>query len=153
MWFVDFEIRELRRHELPGLLRLYQDLHPNDEAPLTDDAVEGVWSGLCDRDDFFFIGVLAGEELVATCSLAIIPNLTRGCRPYGVIENVVTLEAYRRRGLGRAVLRHALEVAWKRDCYKVMLLTSRLNEETFRFYESGGFDRHAKQAFVARPRA
>ena len=32
-----------------------------------------------------------------------------------------------------------------------MLLTGSKNEETYRFYESAGFDRHAKQAFLARP--
>lgn len=35
--------------------------------------------------------------------------------------------------------------------YKVMLLTGRKDEGTFKFYESAGFDRHTKQAFVARP--
>jgi len=33
-----------------------------------------------------------------------------------------------------------------------MLLTGRKNEETYRFYKSVGFDRHAKQAFLAKPR-
>jgi len=36
-------------------------------------------------------------------------------------------------------------------CYKVMLLTGRKGEGTLRFYERAGFDRHGKQAFVARP--
>ena len=39
------------------------------------------------------------------------------------------------------------------NCYKVMLLTGRKDESTFRFYESAGFDRNAKQAFVATPDA
>jgi hypothetical protein len=32
-----------------------------------------------------------------------------------------------------------------------MLLTGRKNEGTYQFYESVGFDRHAKQAFLAKP--
>lgn len=46
------------------------------------------------------------------------------------------------------MLKHALTYAWSRNCYKVMLLTGRKNEATYRFYESAGFDRHAKQAFT-----
>jgi hypothetical protein len=47
----------------------------------------------------------------------------------------------------------ALKHAWDRNCYKVMLLTGRKNEGIYRFYESAGFDRHAKQAFLAKPGA
>ncbi|MBI5604401.1 MAG: GNAT family N-acetyltransferase [Deltaproteobacteria bacterium] len=74
-----------------------------------------------------------------------------GGRPYGLIENVVTHKNYRRRGHGKAVLHHALNYAWSKGCYKVMLLTGRKDESTYRFYESAGFDQNAKQAFLAKP--
>ena len=45
----------------------------------------------------------------------------------------------------------ALEEAWAAHCYKVMLLTGRKDEATFRFYESVGFDRNGKQGFIAKP--
>jgi GNAT superfamily N-acetyltransferase len=80
----------------------------------------------------------------------IIPNLTRGVRPYGLIENVVTHPGHRRTGLGRAVLSAALETAWGADCYKVMLATGFRREETLRFYEKAGFEREGKTFFEAR---
>ena len=89
--------------------------------------------------------------MVASCTLTVIPNLTRACRPYGVIENVVTHAAHRNQGWGRALLQHALAHAWRERCYKVMLMTGRKDENTLRFYEQAGFDRHGKQAFVAKP--
>jgi len=51
----------------------------------------------------------------------------------------------------KAVLAHALDDAWRQNCYKVMLLTGRKDEATLRFYEHAGFDPHDKQAFVAKP--
>ena len=42
-------------------------------------------------------------------------------------------------------------LAWRERCYKVMLMTGRKDEHTLRFYEQAGFDRHGKQAFVAKP--
>jgi len=83
----------------------------------------------------------------------IIPNLTRGCRPYGLIENVVTDENHRGKGYGKAVVGAALSHAWSAHCYKVMLMTSRQDEGTALFYESAGFDRHEKKAFVIKPPA
>jgi GNAT superfamily N-acetyltransferase len=85
------------------------------------------------------------------CTITVIPNLTRGCRPYGVLENVVTHADHRNRGHGKAILAYALAHAWSQRCYKVMLLTGRKDDATLRFYESAGFDRHDKQAFVAKP--
>jgi GNAT superfamily N-acetyltransferase len=50
--------------------------------------------------------------IVSSATITIVPNVTRGARPYALIENVVTRGAHRRRGLGRAVLAAALAAAW-----------------------------------------
>lgn len=92
----------------------------------------------------------AAELLVSSCMLAIVPNLSRGGRSYGVIENVVTHADYRRQGLGRRVLMHALDVAWQADCYKVLLATGSKRETTLRFYEEAGFQRGGKTYFEVR---
>ena len=143
-------IRSLEPSDLGALLQLYQHLHATDAPSPQAAVVESVWKELLSSPRHRCLGAFVGEELVASCMLAIIPNLTRGCRPYGIIENVVTQANHRRLGHGKAVLSAALREAWAAGCYKVMLLTGRKDEGTFRFYESVGFDRHAKQAFVAK---
>jgi GNAT superfamily N-acetyltransferase len=87
---------------------------------------------------------------VSSCTLAIVPNLSRGGRSYGVIENVVTHADYRQQGLGRRVLTYALAVAWQADCYKVHLATGSKRESTLRFYEGAGFRRDGKTYFEMR---
>jgi GNAT superfamily N-acetyltransferase len=86
----------------------------------------------------------------STCALTIVPNLTRSARSYGLIENVVTHPDYRKRGIGTQVLKHALAIAWRQKCYKVMLMTGSKQESTMRFYEGAGFVRGEKIGFVAR---
>jgi GNAT superfamily N-acetyltransferase len=145
------EIREIGASELQALLALYAHLHDADD-PLPDAAtVEAVWQELSSDPRYRYFGVYVERKLVASCNITVIANLTRGCRPYGVIENVVTHADHRQRGHGKAVLAQALAFAWSKGCYKVMLLTGRKDEATFRFYEAAGFDRHGKQAFVAKP--
>lgn len=144
------EIRALRSEDLDGLLGLYAQLNEAD-APLPERAeVEATWAEALGQPRSRYFGGFAQEALVATCLITVVPNLTRGCRPYGLIENVVTDAAQRRRGWGRALLQHALDHAWSQRCYKVMLMTSRKDAATLRFYEQAGFDPQDKRAFVAR---
>jgi GNAT superfamily N-acetyltransferase len=144
-------IRELRTHELTQLLTLYQHLHEHDEPLPPSPGVEAVWAEALANPRIRYFGGWNEDLLVASCTLTVIPNLTRACRPYGVIENVVTHSAHRGQGWGHALLQHALAHAWRERCYKVMLMTGRKDESTLRFYEKAGFDRNGKQAFVAKP--
>jgi GNAT superfamily N-acetyltransferase len=116
-------IRVAQSEDLPMLLALYGHLHETD-APLPP-----------------------APELKAHC-LAIVPNLTRGCRSYALIENVVTHADYRRRGFGTAIVKHAMELAWEAGCYKAMLLTGSRRPETHRFYQQCGLVAN-KTGFVA----
>ena len=144
-------IREIQADELQMLLSLYTHLHERDDPPPSAAVAEAVWSEAFSNPRIKYFGGFVSGLLVTSCTLAVIPNLTRACRPYGVIEDVVTHAAHRGQGWGGAVLAYALTHAWRQDCYKVMLLTGRKDEATLRFYARAGFDRHGKQAFVARP--
>ena len=142
-------IRLATPDDLPGVLALYRHLHPND--PPLNAAIAGpAWAALLSSGLNTPIVADADGLLVSSCTLAIIPNLTREARPYGVIENVVTHPSHRRIGLGHAVLQAALGIAWTACCYKVMLATGSRREATLRFYESAGFKRGSKTCFEVR---
>lgn len=145
----DIIIRPAGHADLAGVLDLYCYLNPDDPTPDPAKA-EAAWSALiaCDLTTVF-VAESAGV-LVSTCTLVIVPNLTRSARPYGLIENMVTHADHRRTGLGRALLAAALDLAWRADCYKVMLATGSGREETLRFYEGAGFKRGGKTFFEAR---
>jgi GNAT superfamily N-acetyltransferase len=57
----------------------------------------------------------------------------------------------RGKGLGRCVLQHALEFAWKEGCYKAMLQTGSKAESTHAFYRACGFRADEKTGYIARP--
>ncbi len=109
-----------------------------------------IWEEIVKNDDMACFLAFRGGEAAAVCSLAVIRNLTRGGRPYAVIENVVTAAAYRRRGLGRLVVEAAVDHAKRRGCYKVMLMSSAERREAHRFYEAIGFNGSSKRAYELR---
>ncbi len=142
-------IRPAVAEDLPGILALYRLLHPDD--PKLDAAVtERVWSSILSSGVTSVIVADAAGLLASSCALAIIPNLSRSARAYGVIENVVTHAEHRRTGLGRRVLQAALDMAWQAECYKVMLATGSQREATLRFYRDAGFSQGGKTYFEAR---
>jgi ribosomal protein S18 acetylase RimI-like enzyme len=147
----DLDVRSIRKDELVQLLDLYGQLHSDDPQLPLDANLAALWDQIVsDPKLLYFVGDLDGT-LVASCSLTLVPNLTRGARPYGLIENVITHVDYRKRGFGTKLLRHALGVAWEHDCYKVMLLTGHKDEAVLRFYERAGFLRGIKTGFIAYP--
>ena len=145
-------IREAHEGELDALLALYKHLNPNDLPLPSREQVEHVWQRMLDSDMIHCFVVEADGQLVATCVLTIIPNLTRGARPYGLVENVVTHAEQRRRGYGKALLKHVLDFAWQAGCYKVMLLSNKDRTQAHSFYQAVGFDKDHKLGFDARPK-
>jgi len=141
------EIRRMGPDDLPGIRTLYRFLHHDDPA-LPDDRAMAVYDEMLAMPGMTVFLLEDSGAPRASCVLNVIPNLTRGARPYGVIENVVTHPDHRCRGHDRAVLQHALDHAWDHGCYKVMLMTGQ--EELRPFYESCGFDGSAKHAMLAR---
>jgi GNAT superfamily N-acetyltransferase len=142
-------VRTIREDELPGLLALYRHLHTDDPELVIDAQIERLWGEICADPQLHYLVAGVDGKIVSTCTLAIIRNLTRGAKPYGLVENVVTHPDFRKRGFGTRVLHAALKIAWEADCYKVMLLTGRKDPATLRFYEQAGFESGVKTGLVA----
>lgn len=94
-----------------SMLDRYQQLSP--QVAVADAAQAlGIWQDLLARPGV--TGLIADHDgqASATCTVVVVPNLTRGGRPYPLIETVVTHSSRRGQGYGR-VLRGgaALEAA------------------------------------------
>ncbi len=129
-------------------MALYQHLIPGDAAPDPARAAEILDQIHRLSGSTIFLARLDGQP-VATCALIVVPNLTRGGSPFGLIENVVTHAAFRQRGFARQVLDAATTAAWAAGCYKVMLMTGSTDPGTLNFYRKAGFAQ-TKTAFQKR---
>ena len=147
----NLKFRTVRPDELSAILVLYQHLHETDIPMPGENVIRSVWDEIIHDPKIQLFVADFEDKLVSSCILTIIPNLTRGARPYGIIENVVTHAEYRRQGISTNLLRHTLQKAWEKDCYKVMLLTGPKQETVLRFYERAGFARGVKTGFIAYP--
>lgn len=140
-------IREIMENDLEGLMKLYMQLHDN---PMPDktQALTELWDTiLYDKNHHIIVDEQNGK-IVSSCVCVIIPNLTHNQQPYAFVENVITDEAYRNKGLATACLNYAKEIALKDKCYKLMLLTGSKKESTLDFYRKAGYNSEDKTAFI-----
>jgi GNAT superfamily N-acetyltransferase len=144
-------VRAIKEGELNELIALYTHLH-TDDLPLPSRSELGkLWHDIFVNPLLHYFVVEYDGSIVSSCTLSIIPNLTRGARPYGVIENVVTHPDLRNKGFAKAALKYALDFAWRSNYYKVMLLSSVYRNGAQGLYESVGFNKDAKVGYVAKP--
>jgi ribosomal protein S18 acetylase RimI-like enzyme len=142
---IEYDI--LTENELASLLELYQQLNADDD--INEITAKSVWENIKNQNIRYFIAK-ENEKVIASCYICIIPNLTRGGKPIGFIENVVTDINYRRQGIGKTVIENAINYAKEQNCYKVLLQCGSNRTNSHRFYESIGFDGNSKKAFEIR---
>lgn len=141
--------RIVRLSDAEGLSYLYSELNADDPVlPLSE--FKEKLEIIVDNPNLQIFVLESEGALVATCYLNIIDNLTRNLSPYAVMENVVTKSKCRGQGFGKYIVMYALSEAWNLGCYKVMLLTGSKKESTLKFYESCGFSKGTKTAFLAK---
>jgi GNAT superfamily N-acetyltransferase len=80
-------------------------------------------------------------RIVGTVHLIVIPHLSRSCKPSGLLESMVVDEAYRRKGVGAALLREAQRLALDAGCYKLALSSNLARGGAHRFYSRLGWKR------------
>lgn len=139
-------LREIQADDYDGLMELYLHLHETEKPPF--EAAKATWEKILANEDYHIIVCEMDSKLVSSCTCVVVPNLTRGPRPYARVENVVTHADYRGRGLATACLNMAKEIAVSANCYNIALLTGSKNENTLRFYENAGYNRTDKTGFI-----
>lgn len=140
-------VREARPGDLQALLELYLFLHET-AVPKRSEHLAAVWEQILRDENHHLIVNEEAGKIVSSCVCVVIPNLTRGVRPYAFVENVVTHAGYRGRGYATQCLDCAKSIAKRENCYKIMLLTGSKEQKTLDFYQNAGYNSADKTAFI-----
>ncbi len=143
------EYREAVIADLQGILDIYPQLSP-DNADYSLEKAKATWAEIAKNPNYKYYVAVESNTVVGTCNISVIPNLTRGCRPFAVVENVITDASHRNSGIGRKLMEMAVGFARNANCYKVVLLSSMKRKEAHKFYESIGFNGNSKKGFEFR---
>jgi len=135
-------VREADDGDLEGLLGLYEQLSGPLAEPVPDpapDPREVIARVVADPARSLLVAELDGR-LAGTVDVLVAPNLTHHAQPYALVENVVVAESARRRGVGRALMLRAIELAREAGCYKVNLISGNERTGAHDFHRSLGFE-------------
>jgi len=138
----------LSENELLSLSELYRQLNSDDEV-INEFSAKNIWENIKKQNIKYFFAKENGR-IIASCYICIIPNLTRGGKSIGFIENVITDKDYRKRGIGKKIMENAIQYAKEQNCYKVILQSGNERIDAHEFYKSLGFDGESKKAFELR---
>ncbi|HYG39763.1 MAG TPA: hypothetical protein VD908_14145 [Cytophagales bacterium] len=74
-------IRRVKEADLENLLSLYEHLHQDDIIP-SKEILNKTWQTIIKYSDFFIYLIAEKDgEIVSSCNLTIVPNLTIGSKP------------------------------------------------------------------------
>ena len=134
--------------DLPSLLSLFEVSEVSAVAQPHERA-ERIWAELLGTPGVRVFVSDERDRIAATCMLVTAPNLLRGGKRHGFLENVVTHPELRGAGHGKAVVRAALHYAWEMDCHHVLLQSGRADPRVHSFYEGLGFKPGLRIGYVA----
>lgn len=134
--------------DLASLLELFACAEVSAHAQPIERA-RAIWAETIASDSTDVFVAVEGERVAATCMLITVPNLLRGGRRLGVLENVVSHPDFRRGGYGRAVVEAALQAAWDKDCFHISMQSGRQDPSVHEFYKDRGFIPGLRTAYVA----
>tara|TARA_R110002167_G_scaffold9121_10_gene41587 strand:- start:1349 stop:1831 length:483 start_codon:yes stop_codon:yes gene_type:complete len=87
-----------------------------------------------------------GGDIIAMVNLLYTISTALGER-VALLEDMVVLATARGKGVGSALLGHALEFAKQQHCKRITLLTDPDNQEAHRFYQKNGFSQSQMVVF------
>jgi GNAT superfamily N-acetyltransferase len=140
--------RLARASDLPALLSLF-DVSEVSAAAQPRERAESIWQEILAQQGVRVFVSDDSERIAATCMLVTAPNLLRGGKRHGFLENVVTHPELRGQGHGKAVVQAALADAWAAGCHHVLMQSGRADPRVHTFYEGLGFRPGLRIAYVA----
>ena len=134
--------REASKEDLPEVLRLYAQPDFDNGKVLSLSEAEGVFERITRYPDYKIYVAHTEGQIVGTFALLIMDNLGHLGSRSAIIEDVAVDPVWQRRGIGKRLMKHALQICSHKSCYKAVLSSNFKREGAHKFYESLGFKRH-----------
>ncbi len=135
-------IRKADRADIPYILKLYEQLDVENEKKLDIPSTEHIYDRISRYPDYSIYVAVAGKRIIGTFALLIMDNLAHSGAKSGIVEDVVVDSEFRDRGIGKQMMKYAMDECREKKCYKLLLSSNIKRKFAHKFYDSLGFKKH-----------
>ena len=139
---MNIHIREARAADVEHVLGVYRDAGLETHRSLSIQTARSIFEKMRSYPSYRVHVAEVDGIICGTFALLIMDNLANGGMPSGIVEDVAVTPSFQRRGIGKAMMRFAIEKCKRSGCYKMMLSCNEMRAQAHKFYESLGFVRH-----------
>lgn len=137
------------KSDLTAILHLYTQPEMDNGQILSLEEAEVLFDKFYQYPSYRVFVACDGELVVGSFALLIMENLAHKGTPSGVVEDVVVAVEHQNKGIGKQMMRFAVNECRNAGCYKMILSSNLRRLGAHRFYESLGFEKHG-YSFVIR---
>jgi GNAT superfamily N-acetyltransferase len=112
---------------------------PEPDVQVATEQHHGALAALLDDPRYHLLVLEAGGEVLGTCALYVVPNLSHGGAPWSIVENVVVDERARSEGYGELLMAEAERLAREAGAYRLSLMSNARRTQAHRFYNRIGY--------------
>jgi GNAT superfamily N-acetyltransferase len=135
-------MREAGEPDLPAVLALYAQPEIDDSDVLPLDEARAILAHFARYPHYKLYVAEEDGTVLGSYAFLVMHNLGHLGASSALVEDVVVDPASQGKGVGAAMMRHAMEEARKVRCYKLALSSNAKRLRAHGFYEKLGFERH-----------
>ena len=140
---MNLKFRQAKREDLPELVRMLADdflgkRRERYENPLPESYVKAFGEIEADKNNELIVAE-TGDEIVGMLQITFTPSISFQGGKRATVESVRVDEKYRGCGIGKELMRWAIERARRENCHILQLTTNTERTDAHRFYENLGF--------------
>lgn len=128
--------------DLPNILSLYAQPDLDDGKVLSVPDAERIFEQMLRYPNYKIYVAVSNGQVVGTFALLVMDNLGHLGAPSAIIEDVAVDPICQSQGIGKAMIRFAIQLAAEYGCYKAVLSSNLKRERAHSFYESLDFEHH-----------
>ena len=136
-------IRRATSADVSSLLDLYAETGLDDGHQIAHKTAISIFQKLELNPDYrTFVASGRGGAVCGTYAILMMEGMAHSGAPLAIVEHVAVAATEQGKGIGALMMRHAMDAAAARGCYKLALSSNVRREKAHAFYDKLGFTRH-----------